>query len=347
MGCGASVEGNAAFKFIPDQYNSYEELTAALRKSGMEKSQLMVGVDFTKSNLETGKKSFGGRSLHDVSQPSSPNPYCQVLSIIGKALWDFDDDHMIPVYGFGDASTGNAFVFSFEGDDKPSKGLVAALKRYEAIAKVVTLSGPTSFAPIVYQAIEIVRNTNEFHILLIIADGQVSPSETEATSAAIVWASQYGLSIVMVGVGDGPWDLMDRFDDELPERAFDNFQFVNFNEVFDKNPKEKAESAFATHALMEVPDQYKAIKKLGLLDENRKKPIFMKPPAPLSPPDRLAPGDPSYGLPRGWVAVYDYKKSSYFYLDLSTGSTSWTRPNEAVAGDENMPRVPVGRKSLC
>lgn len=88
---------------------------------------------------------------------------------------------------------------------------------------------------------------------MIVADGQVSRDCEAETIAAIVEASKWPMSIVMVGVGDGPWNKMKEFDDSLHAagRMFDNFQFVAFDEVT-RNAR-YPEAALAMSALMEIP----------------------------------------------------------------------------------------------
>lgn len=48
-----------------------------------------------------GEKSFNGKSLHELST-NIPNPYEQAISIIGRTLSSFDEDNLIPCFGFGD-----------------------------------------------------------------------------------------------------------------------------------------------------------------------------------------------------------------------------------------------------
>eukprot|EP00731_Ephydatia_muelleri_P016878 Em0009g1302a len=186
----------------------------------------------------------------------------------------FDEDHLIPAFGFGDIKTKDKSVFPLKPDG-PCLGFEQVLKCYTSVAKEIQLSGPTNFAPLIKKAIEIVKKEQsvscmcdlgdvtlplpQYHILVIIADGQVT--NEVPTRVAIVEASKYPLSIVVVGVGDGPWDQMDEFG-ELAERAFDNFQFVDYNKfAAAKDP----DIDFAVRALMEIPDQFLAVRKLGLL----------------------------------------------------------------------------------
>lgn len=95
-----------------------------------------------------------------------PNPYEQAISIIGKTLSTFDEDNLIPCFGFGD---GNSFagyviiaqdlmfivyntcliaalthdkdVFSFYHDERPCHGFEEALSQYREIAAQVNLAG--------------------------------------------------------------------------------------------------------------------------------------------------------------------------------------------------------------
>jgi E3 ubiquitin-protein ligase RGLG len=209
-------------------------------------------VDFTKSNQWTGRKTFGGRSLHWLDPEGViRNPYYMAIEVIGKVLAQYDDDNLIPAFGFGDSTTLDRSVFPFFPDRK-CNGFEEVLARYREIAPRIVMAGPTNFAPAIDAACEIVSTTRMYHILIIVADGQVTSKAH--TEAAIVRASELPLSIILVGVGDGPWDQMDEFDDGLPDRKFDNFQFVNLTKVVEENPS-NPDVAFAIAALMEVPEQ--------------------------------------------------------------------------------------------
>ncbi|XP_054821033.1 E3 ubiquitin-protein ligase RGLG3 [Prosopis cineraria] len=262
---------------IADNFSSLDEVVSALREAGLESSNLILGIDFTKSNEWTGKYSFNRKSLHSIE--NTPNPYEQAISIIGRTLYSFDEDNLIPCFGFGDASTHDQYVFSFYPGSRYCHGFEDVLARYRQIVPCLKLSGPTSFAPVIDAAVDIVEKSNgQYHVLVIIADGQVTKSpgasrgelspQEQATISSIISASHYPLSIVLIGVGDGPWDEMQHFDDNITQRLFDNFQFVNFTKIMSENKEaSKKEAAFALAALMEIPIQYRATLNLPPADE--------------------------------------------------------------------------------
>jgi hypothetical protein len=248
-------------KIIGDHFDSYSDLEKALRNAGLESSQLIVGVDFTKSNTWQGRGCFEFENLHTIS--NIPNPYQQVLSVMCSALAPFDDDQLIDAYGFGDKTTTNKGIFPFQTvnmngafTEYPCVKLEGVLESYNRLVPHLEMSGPTSFAPIIRKAIELVSIRKAYHILLIIADGCVD--DMQETIKSIVEASYHPLSIICIGVGKGPWDKMKKMDDDIPQRKFDNFQFVNFNEIMKEC--ENIPIEFARNALMEIPMQYHYIK---------------------------------------------------------------------------------------
>ncbi|KAJ6888800.1 E3 ubiquitin-protein ligase RGLG2-like [Populus alba x Populus x berolinensis] len=295
------------------------QVTEALARAGLESSNLIVGIDFTKSNEWTGARSFSRRSLHHIGDDQ--NPYEQAIYIIGKTLSSFDEDNLIPCFGFGDASTHDQEVFSFFPDERFCNGFEEVLRRYRDLVPCLRLAGPTSFAPVIEMAITIVEQSGgQYHVLLIIADGQVTRSvdtehghlspQEKRTVEAIVKASEYPLSIILVGVGDGPWDMMKEFDDNIPARAFDNFQFVNFTEIMSKNmDRPRKEAEFSLAALMEIPSQYKATLELNIMGATKGKAI-----------DRVPLPPPQYGA------------GSTSFRNSKPAQSSSTRPSASSSG---------------
>lgn len=262
---GWSDEGEDVFKAFTEHFKSLDDISEACKKIGMEQCNLIIGIDFSASNEWQGRKSFNSCCLHKIIPGKIYNPYQKVISILGKTLEPFLVHAPIPAFGFGDTKTSDKAVFDIRTDDSNTcDGFQNVLDWYSKIAGDVRLSGKTNFAPVIRKAVDIVKSTAEYHILLIIADGQVN--EKDETIDAIVEASQYPLSIIVVGVGDGPWDTMEEFDHRLPKRKFDNFRFVDYQSAIGKG--NRSDTYFALQALMEIPDQYEKMKTLGYIDDS-------------------------------------------------------------------------------
>ena len=192
----------------------------AIIRAGVSKARLVLGIDLTASNEWQGRRTFSGNCLHKIHliRPAQIiNPYQRVINIIGKTLKPFTDKEQLWAYGFGDSITKNKEVFNITGKNEPCEDFQDVLNKYNTMIRQVSLSGPTSFAPIIHRGMQhVIESGNLFHILVIIADGQME--DEDETVSAIVEASNFPLSIVLVGVGDGPWDRMEEFDDNLPAR---------------------------------------------------------------------------------------------------------------------------------
>ncbi|CAD6262197.1 unnamed protein product [Miscanthus lutarioriparius] len=284
-----------------DDYPSLDEVAKFLHEGGLENLNLILGFDFTRSNTWNGQNSFNGRSLHAIGP--TPNPYAQVIKIIGEASSNFYEhpDISIQCFGFGDESTRDKDVFCFNLNERPCHGYREALDRYKELVPHLKFAGPTSFAPLIEMAMTVVeRSGGRHHVLLIIADGQEAVRidnesgqvtvQDRKTIDAIASASNFPLSIILVGVGDDPWDMMQGFDDAIPMRAFNNFQFVNFSEIMSRETaKSRNEAALAFEVFSKVPLQFKAAMELGISGRN----LPVSPGrAPRAPPDEVIPRTP-------------------------------------------------------
>jgi hypothetical protein len=220
----------------------------------------VFAIDFTASNGEPQYSS----SLHYIN-PYQMNPYQRAIVSVGSVVLEYDNDKMVPAYGFGakippNATTSHCFPLNFNPSNPEVPAIPGVMAAYQNVLATSSLYGPTNFAPTIDQAIQISKfRAGEYIILLIITDGVIS--DEAKTIDKIVEASNYPISIIIVGVGAADFKQMVVLDGDGKRlrssngalASHDNVQFVEFAK-FESQPV----SALAAEVLYEVPGQFLA-----------------------------------------------------------------------------------------
>ena len=250
---------------VKDNCTTQEELQNALRNAGIESSNLMIGINFSKSssNITTNKSDIVSANNH-------------ILSVFCTTFNALNNNDRIFAYGFGYSKISNKTLFPFQNtlDDMESDNLSMGVEELDTGHKLETvlelynkfihdmghdfanIYGPISFAPLIHKAIDHVKKTSKYTILLIICDEIIT--RREETIDAIAEAAKYPLSIICIGVGKVSFDIMEEFDEYIPDRPFNNFHFINLHKLMKECDGNDIE--FAKNALRKLPDQYDFIK---------------------------------------------------------------------------------------
>jgi hypothetical protein len=230
-------------------------------KSGRLQINLMFGIDFTASN---GYPNVAG-SLHETA--TGKNPYQKVIRAIGNILMPYDHDGRIIAAGFGASQPGNrsSSYFPLSPTSEEVEGIDGVLSAYAAALTVWKLSGPTNFELLVNRATERAKAAKTqagvdgvltYTVLTIITDGSID--DLKPTIKAIVEASKWPLSIIIIGVGEYHFRDMDRLDSDFTRLSWkpgkyeaerDVVQFVAFKK------HEYNATRLAAEVLRELPDQ--------------------------------------------------------------------------------------------
>ena len=170
-------------------------------KGGLNLTQF-VGIDFTASNGHPNNP----KSLHFM-KPGSLNQYQRAILSLGEILEKYNNNGIIPCYGFGAKIDGNYatnfdFPLNLNYEAPFCKNYGEMFQSYQNIFSRIALSGPTNFAPLIRAIIDYtVRNKaiNELNytVYVILTDGAIT--DINETIREVVNASKLPMSIIIVG----------------------------------------------------------------------------------------------------------------------------------------------------
>lgn len=169
-------------------------------KGGLNLTQF-VGIDFTASNGNPSNP----KSLHYIKH-GSLNQYQRAILSLGEILEKYNNNGVLPCYGFGarlpNGVTSFDFPLNLNFEAPFLRNYGEMFQCYQNIFSQISLSGPTNFAPLIRAIIEYTsknKTVNEFNytVYVILTDGAIT--DISETIREIVVASRLPMSIIIVG----------------------------------------------------------------------------------------------------------------------------------------------------
>jgi E3 ubiquitin-protein ligase RGLG len=243
---------------VTHNYKSLKDVGKDVSTSLGVKNNVIMGFDFTHT--------------HNVSVDRF-NKYQEVIRVIGIT---FFKSEWIPCFGFNGKS-----CFSFTPNDKLGcYTFTSVMNMYNTIAPKTRHVTTRNFAPIIEEAIDIAKYGNKFYVLYIICEGQAIDGLKE-TRDAIVKASRYPLSIVIIGVNTNSNKETEMYKmytdeklgfDDSHIRKWNNVYFVSFDKVMGGEPKlsdgrfsREQEVDFSVAITKELSNQNTCVRALNII----------------------------------------------------------------------------------
>lgn len=248
-----------------DHHCAHESINITLQEISRD-FELMLCVDLTRSNGDPRARG----SLHAFDASARIGVSNEYVSVISSLLDRFQNSRIrtnhFPAYGFGaklpPSRNKVSHCFALNGDyfNPFVEGKAGVLRRYREVLGTVSLHGPTKFSEVLKVGAgwaEFYRTLSKYLLIIIVTDGAME--DTQDTIDVLVSMGRLPVSLLIVGVGDADFSLMEKLDgDKQPlvssvtseklERDF--VQFVRYRDYH-----ELGEQAFLTACVDELPDQ--------------------------------------------------------------------------------------------
>ncbi|XP_059090239.1 copine-8-like [Tigriopus californicus] len=245
-------------------YRTEKQLTFLDYIQGGTSMNFSVAIDFTASNGNPQHPS----SLHHLRPGFLDNQYTAAIRACGEIIEDYDSDKMFPALGFGarvppSGMVSHEFYLNLRDDNPYCARVDGLIQAYYNALQRVTLYGPTNFAPVIQHVTRFAQtyqDGRQYFVLLIITDGIIT--DMDMTKQAIIEASKYPMSIIIVGVGEEDFSAMEELDSDDKLLSYYNqkaqrdiVQFVELRKFLSPRDQTWDKAMLAKEVMAEVPGQ--------------------------------------------------------------------------------------------